>query len=315
MELKQEYMFSDESCIEEINTIFKTITEGYSLNIHKIQDVDVWIFEIDNEKNTENVAIELSELNNRVLEKCNMTVLTNESAAYFNKRLYPLYNEFERKLRKFLYLSSSLCEDKKAEIIKDLESKDLGGIFSLLFVDHDFVSKCRQIMKDTHKDFTKIEILNIFKKIDENTLWDSLLGKNMVPTLRDSFDRIRIYRNDTMHAHNIDHIDYKNAKKLVERINTELDIAILSVENSSSNELNSNFNNIIYDSMVNMYDYYIDSFRKNIEDMVLRELMDDLHIKKDDDIISTYIKKAFEKYIDHQDLKDGFNQNIKDTNI
>ena len=57
----------------------------------------------------------LDPLNRQVCEKYKPTVLTNECSAYFNKALYPIVNEFERKLRKLLYLASSLQSDEKSQ--------------------------------------------------------------------------------------------------------------------------------------------------------------------------------------------------------
>ena len=75
-----------------------------------------------------------------IVENFAPTVLINESLAYFNRKLFPYINEFERKLRKFLYLKSAIYTgEKRIENIRDLESKDLGEIFVLLFTDAEFV--------------------------------------------------------------------------------------------------------------------------------------------------------------------------------
>lgn len=84
------------------------------------------------------------------------TVLSNGCAAYYNKFLYPYFNEFERKLRKLLYLKSALSEDKRdSETIKDLESKDLGAIFALLFADPQFNQDVRERVKNKRAIYKK----------------------------------------------------------------------------------------------------------------------------------------------------------------
>lgn len=76
------------------------------------------------------------------------TVLSDGCSAYYNKFLYPYFNEFECKLRKLLYLKRALSEDKRdSETIKDLESKDLGAIFALLFADRQFNQDVRERVK------------------------------------------------------------------------------------------------------------------------------------------------------------------------
>ena len=154
-------------------------------------------------------------------------VLTNESSAYYNRCLYPYFNEFERKLRKLLYLKSALSEDKRdSETIKDLKSKDLGAIFALLFADPQFNQDVRERVKKITWQFTKSEILDILQGISENTLWDKLLGEKAVPELRSDFVKVKEFRNDVMHAHNMSASSFSEALKLIKKINEQLDAEI-----------------------------------------------------------------------------------------
>ena len=57
----------------------------------------------------------------------------------------------------------------------------------------------------------------------EDTLWNDLLGKEAVASLSDNFLTVKNYRNDVMHAHNIDTKTFRDAKKLFGDINTQLD--------------------------------------------------------------------------------------------
>ncbi len=183
-------------------------------------------FAIDGENETS--AKQLSALDEYVRANFNVTVLKNGCSAYFNKRLYPEINEFENGLRKLLYLTSAINHDEKSSAnISDLESQDFGQIFTLLFIDTVFVGKAKETVKNRNRDlFSKAEVIAAIEAMDENTLWDALLGKDTVPTLRKRFNDVRTYRNDVMHSHYISWEKYRDILELYKTINTELDKAL-----------------------------------------------------------------------------------------
>ena len=104
-------------------------------------------------------------------------------------------------MRKLLYLKSGLsAETKESATIKDLESKDLGEIFELLFTDTDFVKAVRSSVHEKSWKFTKTEIIETLRGIEEKTVWDELIGKNVVPLLRTDFLQVKNFRNDVTGA-------------------------------------------------------------------------------------------------------------------
>ena len=124
-------------------------------------------------------------------------------------------------------MKRALSEDKRdSETIKDLESKDLGAIFALLFADRQFNQDVRERVKKMTWQFTKSEILDILQGISENTLWDKLLGEKAVPELRSDFVKVKEFRNDVMHAHNMSASSFSEALKLIKKINEQLDAEI-----------------------------------------------------------------------------------------
>lgn len=150
-------------------------------------------------------------------------MLSNGCSAYYNKALYPHFNEFERKLRKLLYLKSALSRDAKDSVlIKNLESKDFGEIFTLLFSDAQFVKDTRNLLNKKTWQFTKDEIIVAIQKIIESTVWDNLIGKDTVPLLRSDFVRVKTYRNDIMHAHSMEASEFVDATRLIKAINKQL---------------------------------------------------------------------------------------------
>lgn len=238
-----------QSSIEDlsISLDLKNITyESYNL-----ENTEIYITTFSSEKNDEDTAIVLSKLNLHIIKEFKPTVLTNESSEYFNKRLFPLINDFERKLRKLLYLLSAVNSSVVgAENIQNLEDLDLGKIFELLFTDIEFNKNAKSIINSKTWLYTQTEIVKSLKRLSENTLWDNLLGNKKINLLVENFISVKEIRNSVMHAHNISHEDYKAAKKLFDNINTQLDIEIGNIILKDKNEdENSNilpeFNNTL----------------------------------------------------------------------
>ena len=177
---------------------------------------------------------------------------------YFNKALYPIVNEFERKLRKLLYLASSLHGDENSQkVIVGLEEQELGNIFETLFSDAAFVKKAKETINKTLSwQFTRAELLDAINKLDENRLWTLLLGDDCVETLCSSFSEIRNYRNDVMHAHNIDYEQFNKAHKLFKKVNTELDSAIgklIGAKETNTEVTSTDFNNTLSSALAALH--------------------------------------------------------------
>lgn len=215
--------------------------KGISKRMFFADSGNCWYVQFSEEGENENIAKRLSAVDEYVRNNFNVTVLEHESSAYFTKRLYPLISVFEYKLRKLLYLTSAINHDEKSvSNISDLELKDFGEIFTLLFIDTVFMGKVKEkVSKQNREVFSKASVIAAIESIDENTLWDVLLGKDSVPTLRKQFDIVREYRNDVMHSHHISWKRFKDIRFLYRTINDELDKAILNIEvtenNNSSN--------------------------------------------------------------------------------
>lgn len=178
---------------------------------------------------SERAAKKLSDINDLIFEFDSPIVLSNGAASYFNKILYPLVNDFERKLRKLLYAASAL-KPSENDVISNLEEKDFGEIFDILFLDNDFLIRVKSFVngnKKTGKNWNgySYELKSFLANESENILWDRLLP-GQVPSLRGRFAEIRLRRNDIMHAHNINKNEFFNTRKLFKTVNQELDNAI-----------------------------------------------------------------------------------------
>lgn len=239
--MEQEYLFLKEKPSDSIKEYAE---DRATCEIKELKDSRGWIvtYSVDGEKK-EN-AIDLSTIDDKIKKeyKENAITLISGSSTYFNKMLYPHVNEFERKLRKLLYLKIAMNDDKRSEeVIKNVEKQDLGRLFEALFVDTEFVDIIKKKVNSGSK-FTKERIIKLIEEEQENKYWDKIVGKESVENLRKNPDRVREYRNDVMHAHNIDYKTYSSAKDLFETINSEMDKAISECEGGTSQ---GQFDNVV----------------------------------------------------------------------
>lgn len=234
--MRQEYLFSDSDVKKELhdydpnNGFPDSLSKPELKVIYSAIDVPntaSWIAVFETTSNSEDAARKLSTVDEYITKKYSSLTLTNESSAYFDRVLYPRINTFERLLRKLLYLMATIDPDG-GKNINDLEDKDFGDIFNLLFTDTDFVTEVRKrVNKNT---YSKYQIANEIQSIDEKTLWNKLSGDDYVPSLDKTFLQLKEYRNDVMHAHNINYDRYLIEKKLYDTANNNITDAINKLE-------------------------------------------------------------------------------------
>ena len=127
----------------------------------------------------------------------------------------------------------------------------MGEVFELLFADRHFTENVRKEVNNRSWVFTKKEILNCLEEIQEDTLWERLFSKDSESDLHNNFYQVKKYRNDIMHAHEMDTKSFRFAQKLIENINKELDKEIgklLDKNNIPQNNISEhNFNKMISD--------------------------------------------------------------------
>ena len=208
-------------CKDKINKLnVKNKSLNFDVNI--IDNIDLRYITINIEGENQDNARFLSTVNDVILEEDDLIVVSNEASEYFNKRLFPLVNEFERKLRKLLYLATIDNPDYKNKI-QMLEEKDLGTIFGILFVDNDFMKTIQKWINENKQLVSKNEIINYLNGLKENDLWSKLFKKNNDDVLKNNYILVKNFRNDVMHAHNINYETYNEAAKLFTSICKQLD--------------------------------------------------------------------------------------------
>lgn len=247
----QEYLFIG---TENLSDESDLCIEGIVPEIEEIENSDCRIVKYTVGGGDEDSAKLLSAINEIVVDKYKPTVLTNESSAYFNKRLYPLFNEFERMLRKLIYLKSALYNKKEeTKAIAHLETMTFNEIFEILFTDKNFMLKLKEKVNDKFYKFSSTSIAKLINELPENTLWSKLFEKGAVNNLEYNFDTIKTYRNEVMHAHNISYKNYKDAFKLIKATNAELDSEICKTiglkESKAQTDKMLNYNKIINETI------------------------------------------------------------------
>lgn len=247
----QEYLFTD---LEKYEDIEKYTPERVKIQICKIDNSECFIAKYSVDGENEESAKKLSMVDEYITKKYQPIVLANGSSAYYNQKLFPFINEFERKLRKLLYLKSALSKSKdSSQNIIDLENKNLGEIFEILFTDKTFINKVKAKLSNKSWNFTKRELISLAQSLSENTVWNALLGEDAVSELQERFIDVKNYRNDVMHAHNINTKAYHDSKKLFKDINNKLDKEINNIVFVyQDNQVDSNereFNEVLSDAL------------------------------------------------------------------
>jgi len=214
--MKLEYLYVDDS--------FKEILKENKLtNYNEIRKDNIFIFYFERKGENEDSAkalstIDLILIKNLDTQKC--FKLNDEAGEYFNKILYPLCNKFERLLRQVLIVCSmSKQEDKALKKCHKLESLDLGEIYNYFFTDEKYSNNIKSILQSrnlTHKDCAK------YLLEPEDTLWTKLFNKDY-PEIPENFIEIKGYRNDVMHAKNIDYFTFQYAREKIKMVNSILE--------------------------------------------------------------------------------------------
>lgn len=239
-----------------------TRTIDATVKIHNFENSDHWIIKIEIDGASEEVAKHLSKINDDIISY-HPIVLKNESSAYFNKQLYPYVNSFERELRRFLYLKSNLSSNKKAkQVIENLEKLTFEKIYIRLFVDNDF---CKAVHSYSEKPiFSRSELIDKINQFNEKTVWDTIVEPNVLSLIKEDFLKLKDYRNDVMHAHNISYEQYKEIKKLYTKVNIQLLAQIEMLLNfDEQSEMSDMFVETLYEKLETAHDNF-----SKIEEMV-----------------------------------------------
>ena len=99
----QEYLFTSDQYKADLENLI--ISPKVTKEITKFENSKCWTLLISVPGVSLDAAKILDQINRKVCENYRPIVLANECSAYFNKALYPIVNEFERKLLLFPHLA------------------------------------------------------------------------------------------------------------------------------------------------------------------------------------------------------------------
>lgn len=206
----------EEEILEKLSLLKKKVGEKYLIHIMT-------------ENNTESDASSLSKVDRLLKEKYkdNIKLIDDGYSTYYNKNLYPVFNLFETKLRKLLYLCNlTNTEKQQVEQINNIDQLDFGKLFEFLFTTESFNNECKIIINNRDHRYSKKELIAKLNLVKEETVWEILVGNSKLETLEENYLEIKNYRNDVMHSHNMPSEKYWKIKELMNGIIIKLDLLI-----------------------------------------------------------------------------------------
>lgn len=127
--MKLEFLYTDESYKEKI----KDIKIGDSVTLSHTNESNLYIFSYEIKGENSDGAKLLSDIKiqvYKVIDKEKCFLIGDGASEYYNKQLYPLYNQFERGLRQVIALSAVRDgKEKTKQLARELEGLDFGEIY------------------------------------------------------------------------------------------------------------------------------------------------------------------------------------------
>ncbi len=241
--MKIEFLYKDDTykaVIEELNETLKL--EEQEVIYTPVVQAGLNIFSFQKTGENEETAKVLDRIKSSVLETLsseNLFIITDRVSSYFCQRLYPQMANFERGLRKVLYIAS--LKSKDLDIIKqckDIEKLEFAQIYQMLFSDNDYVVEARGFVNSKSPAYSKHDILKKLNDISESTIWDKLFeGKySYIP---ENFLNIKDGRNKVMHSRSISYAEFLTIKNTLSKSNElfdDVECELLEKDKSSYSE-------------------------------------------------------------------------------
>lgn len=218
--MKLEFLYTDDSYKGKIHDI--KLEDSVILSHTNKSGLFIFSYEVKGEnKDSARILSNIKSQVEKLIDKEKCFLLNDGASEYYNKQLYPLYNWFERELRQVIAMAAVQDgKEKTKKLAHDLEGLDFGGIYKALFTSQDFWENFKNIKRD--KPLSKKDLINRINAFEEKILWDEMFTSDF-SFLPDNFDKIREFRNDVMHAHNISFEKFKESKNLIENAIIDLD--------------------------------------------------------------------------------------------
>ena len=195
------------------------------------QDANLHVVYLRTSKNGEDDAGILSNAI-KGLKENQCLIIEDQASTYYEKRLFGMLAEFERKLRAVLYLAvSAETGELENDETKGIAEMEFGPLFTRLFVDTSFGKRVKDELGKLGRLPEKAELTAIVQSVDEDSVWTRYFKNEDMPTIRKHHYEIKDYRNAVMHAHQMSKEEFNSAKNLLTKANNELDLYISEMLN------------------------------------------------------------------------------------
>ena len=195
------------------------------------QDANLHVVYLRTSKNGEDDAGILSNAI-KCLKESQYLIIEDQASTYYEKRLFGMLAEFERKLRAVLYLAvSAETGELENDETKGIAEMEFGPLFTRLFVDTSFGKRVKDELGKLGRLPEKAELTDIVQSVEEDSVWTRYFKNEDMPTIRKHHYEIKDYRNAVMHAHQMSKEEFNNARNLLTKANNELDLCISEMLN------------------------------------------------------------------------------------
>lgn len=241
--MKIEFLYKDDTykaIIEELNETLKL--EGQDVTYTPVVQAGLNIFSFQKSGENEESAKILDGIKSAVLEELsseNLFIITDGVSSYFCQRLYPKMADFERGLRKVLYIASMKTNDVNAiKLCKEIEGLEFAKIYQMLFSDVNYVTEAKKIVNSNSPAYSKQDILKQLNNISESSLWDELFN-GQYKYISENFLDIKDGRNKVMHSRSISYAEFLTIKNTLSKSNElfdDIECELLEKDKSSYSE-------------------------------------------------------------------------------
>lgn len=225
--MKIEFLYKDDeykSIIDGIKSDLKL--EEQEVTYTPVVQAGLNIFSFEKNRENEETAKTFDGIKKSVLEVLSsekLFIITDGVSSYFCQRLYPEIANFERGLRKVLYIASLKSND--LDIIKqckDIEKLEFAQIYQMLFSDENYVKKARIIVNSNSPAYSKQDILKKLNDVSESTIWDKLF-EGEYSYIPENFLEIKDGRNKVMHSRSVSYAEFLTIKNTLSKSNKLFD--------------------------------------------------------------------------------------------
>lgn len=182
----------------------------------------------------------------------------DEASCVYCNKLMPLFGEFERRLREFLYITfvkafkndwynetincdlqadikSNPTVDKQRLIENALDQLTYEQLKILLFEPFSkediYCLLDNELSKNNISQLTASQIINYLDSCRKRSLWSSFFANNAdIKDMQSAIDYLQGYRNIVMHHKTLSYDDYVEVRKRLRTVNNNLKSAIFKLE-------------------------------------------------------------------------------------